>query len=51
MRTTHRSKKGKKLYAVRGKNGRIKDLQTFKHAHGQDIRRASKSERRGDCGE
>ena len=27
-RTTHRSSKGKKLYAVRDKKGRIKDIQT-----------------------
>ncbi|MBI3296673.1 MAG: hypothetical protein HYZ75_00810 [Elusimicrobia bacterium] len=48
-RTTHRSSKGKKLYAVRvpkGKPGagRIKDIQTYKRAHGQDVRRDSKRE-------
>ncbi len=31
-RTTHRSSKGKKLYAVRDKKGRIKDIQTYKRA-------------------
>jgi hypothetical protein len=44
-RTTHRSSKGKKLYAVRDKTGRFKDIQTYKRAHGQDVRRKSKDER------
>jgi DNA-binding protein HU-beta len=43
-RTTHRSKSGKKLYAVRDAKGRFKDIQTYKRAHGQDIKRRSKSE-------
>ena len=43
-RTTHRSTKGKKLYAVRDKKGRIKDIQTFERAHGSDIKRKSKAE-------
>ena len=34
-RTTHRSKAGKKLYAVRDQSGRVKDIQTYKRAHGQ----------------
>jgi hypothetical protein len=34
-RTTHRGKAGKKLYAVRAKSGRFKDIQTYKRAHGQ----------------
>jgi D-alanyl-D-alanine carboxypeptidase len=34
-RTTHRSKAGKKPYAVRAKSGRFKDIQTYKRAHGQ----------------
>lgn len=45
-RTTHRSKSGKKLYAVRNKKGEFKDIQTYKRAHGQDIKRRSKKERR-----
>jgi len=45
-RTTHRSRSGKKLYAVRGKKGRFKDIQTYKGAHGKDIKRKSKRERR-----
>jgi DNA-binding protein HU-beta len=44
-RTTHRSSSGKKLYAVRDKKGRFKDLQTYKRAHGQDIKRKSKKEK------
>jgi DNA-binding protein HU-beta len=44
-RTTLRSKKGKKLYAVRTKKGTFKDIQTYKRAHGQDIKRKSKKER------
>ena len=44
-RTTHRSSKGTKLYAVRDAKGRFKDIQTYKRAHGQDIKRSSKAER------
>ena len=44
-RTTHRSAKGSKLYAVRDKKGRFKDIQSYKRAHGQDIKRKSKSEK------
>ncbi len=43
-RTTHRSSKGTKLYAVRGKDGQFKDIQTYKRAHGQDVKRVSKAE-------
>jgi hypothetical protein len=43
-RTTHRSTAGKKLYAVRDKQGRFKDIQTFERAHRQDIKRKSKAE-------
>lgn len=43
-RTTHRSRSGKKLYAKRGKTGRFTDIQTYKRAHGQDIKRKSKKE-------
>ena len=32
-RTTHRSSKGTKLYAVRDKKGKFKDIQTYKRAH------------------
>lgn len=44
-RTTHRSSKGTKLYAVRDKNGRFKDIQTYKRAHGSDIKRKAKNEK------
>jgi hypothetical protein len=43
-RTTHRSTSGKKLYAVRDSKGRFKDIQTYKRAHGADIKRTSKAE-------
>lgn len=43
-RTTHRSKSGKKLYAVRDKGGKFKDVQTYKRAHGADVKRKSKAE-------
>ncbi len=41
-RTTHRSSTGTKLYAVRNKKGQFKDIQTYKRAHGQDVRRKAK---------
>jgi DNA-binding protein HU-beta len=44
-RTTHRSKTGSKLYAVRSKTGKFKDVQSYKRAHGQDVKRQAKSER------
>jgi hypothetical protein len=39
-----RSRSGTKLYAVRGKDGKFKDIQTYKRAHSQDIKRKSKAE-------
>jgi DNA-binding protein HU-beta len=44
-RTTHRSSTGIKLYAVRDAKGRSKDIQTYKRAHGQDIKRRAKGEK------
>ena len=44
-RTTLRSSKGTKLYAVRDKKGKFEDIQTYKRAHGQDIKRKSKAEK------
>jgi DNA-binding protein HU-beta len=44
-RTTHRSSKGTKLYAVRDKKGQFKDIQAYKKAHGQDVKRQSKKEK------
>jgi hypothetical protein len=46
-RTTHRSSKGKKLYAVRDKAGRFKDIQTYERAHRADLARSSKAEASG----
>jgi hypothetical protein len=43
-RTTHRSSTGTKLYAVRKKDGTFSDIQTYKRAHGQDVKRTSKAE-------
>jgi len=43
-RTTLRSGSGKKLYAVRDKQGQFKDIQSYKRAHGGDVRRRAKSE-------
>jgi hypothetical protein len=44
-RTTHRSSSGRKLYAKRKKSGEFEDIQTFKRAHGSDIKRSSAPER------
>jgi len=38
-RTTHRTSRGAKLYAVRVKGGKFKDIQTYKRAHSADLRR------------
>lgn len=46
-RTTHRSRKGKKIYAVRDKRGRFKDIQTYKRAHAADLKRKARSEKAG----
>jgi hypothetical protein len=43
-RTTHRSSAGKKLYAVRDKSGKFKDIQTYERAHRADLRKKSKAE-------
>ena len=43
-RTTHRSTRGKKLYAVREGKGRFEDVQTYERAHRQDVKRKSKAE-------
>ena len=45
-RTTMRSSKGKKLYAKRNKKGEFSDIQSYKRAHGQDVKRKSKAERK-----
>jgi hypothetical protein len=38
-RTTHRSSTGTKLYAKRDKEGKFEDIQTYKRAHGADLRK------------
>ncbi len=43
-RTTHRSSKGKKLYAVRDAGGRFKDIQTYERAHRADLAKTAKGE-------
>jgi hypothetical protein len=43
-RTTHLSSKGAKPHAVRGREGRLKDVQSSKKALGQDIKRKSSIE-------
>ncbi len=44
-RTTHRSKSGKKLYAVRDAKGRFKDIQTYERAHRADLKKKAKAEK------
>ena len=43
-RTTHRSTGGSKLYAKRGGAGEFDDIQTYRRAHGSDVKRVSKAE-------
>jgi hypothetical protein len=43
-RTTHRTSKGTKLYAVRNSDGTFKDIQTYKRAHAADLRSSAKGE-------
>jgi len=43
-RTTHRSSKGTKLYAVRKADGTFADIQTYKRAHAADLRSSAKGE-------
>ena len=44
-RTTMRSSKGTKLYAVRNADGSYKDIQTYKRAHAADMRHKSAAEK------
>ena len=44
-RTTHRSRSGKKLYAVRDSKGRFKDIQTYERSHRADLAKKSKAEK------
>ncbi|HTS21697.1 MAG TPA: hypothetical protein VMN79_07775 [Casimicrobiaceae bacterium] len=43
-RTVLYSSRGKKLYAVRDKAGKFKDIQQYSRAHAMDIKRKSKAE-------
>jgi hypothetical protein len=43
-RTVLYSSKGKKLYAVRDKGGKFKDIQSYQRAHSMDMKRESKDE-------
>lgn len=43
-RTVLRSGTGKKLYAKRGAGGQFEDVQSYKRAHGSDVKRVSKAE-------
>ena len=43
-RTTHRSSKGTKLYAVRNADGTFEDIQSYKRAHAADLRASAKGE-------
>lgn len=43
-RTTLRTSKGTKLYAVRNADGTFHDIQSYKRSHAQDLRRTSKAE-------
>ena len=43
-RTTHRSSKGTKLYAVRDASGQFKDIQTYERAHRADLAKTSAAE-------
>jgi hypothetical protein len=43
-RTTLRSSTGKKLYAVRDKSGKFKDIQTYAKAHKADMAKKAKAE-------
>ena len=43
-RTVLYSSKGKKLYAVRDKGGKFKDIQSYQRAHSMDITHDSKDE-------
>lgn len=43
-RTTLRTSKGTKLYAVRAADGTFEDIQSYKRAHAADLRKTSKQE-------
>jgi hypothetical protein len=43
-RTTLRSRAGTKLYAKRSRTGQFTDIQTYKRAHGSDVKRRAAAE-------
>lgn len=43
-RTTLRSSTGTKLYAERNEKGQFEDIQSFRRAHGSDVKRVSRAE-------
>jgi hypothetical protein len=43
-RTTLRSRAGTMLYAKRSTTGHFTDIQTYKRAHGSDVKRRAKAE-------
>jgi DNA-binding protein HU-beta len=45
-RTTLRARNGTKEYVVRDSKGRFEDVQSYKRAHGMDVKRRSKAERK-----
>jgi hypothetical protein len=46
-RTTLRSRAGTKLYAKRSKTGQFVDIQSYKRAHGSDVKRRAAGESAG----
>ena len=47
-RTTLRSRAGTKLYAKRSKTRQFTDIQTYKRAHGSDVKRRAAAEGTAD---
>jgi hypothetical protein len=45
-RTSHRSSKGTKLYAVRDKKGQFEDIQTYRRAAGQSVKELRETTKR-----
>jgi DNA-binding protein HU-beta len=45
-RTTMRSSNGSKEYVIRDSKGRFEDIQSYKRAHGSDMKRKSKAEKK-----
>jgi len=45
LNNSSRSSTGTKLYAVRNAKGQFKDIQTYKRAHSQDMKRTAKKEK------